>query len=201
MNRKALIVVDVQNDFCPGGALAVKDGDQVVEPINKMIQHACDKGWLIVFSRDWHPEKTKHFKQNPEDPNGWPAHCVRDTPGADFHPGLHRGGGIVVVSKGTQPDEDGYSAFDGKSEYGNTLEEILKMNRVTELYVGGLATDYCVKETVLDTLEKGYQVYVLEDACRAVNLKPNDGGDALDEMLIYGAALKTTEEVIREMDN
>mgnify|MGYP001615796245 CR=1 FL=1 len=194
--KKALIVVDVQNDFCPGGALAVKDGDQVVGPLNKMIEHAQKNGWLIVFSRDWHPEKTKHFKQNSEDPNGWPVHCVRDTPGAEFRKDLKRVPGSVVVSKGAQPDEDGYSAFEGMSEYGNTLDEILRMNRVVDLYVGGLATDYCVKETVLDALGRGFGVTLLKDACRAVNVKPGDGEEATGEMMIYCAELKTTEEVI-----
>ncbi len=198
--RKALIVVDVQNDFCPGGALAVKDGDKVVEPLNRLIEHADRKGWLIVFSRDWHPENTSHFKKSPDDVSGWPVHCVRNTPGAAFHSCLDRRG-AVVVSKGVQSDEDGYSAFDGASEYGNHLEEILVMNRVAEVYVGGLATDYCVKATALDALKKGYETVLLADACRAVNLKPDDGEKAVTEMVAAGAILKTTEEVIHELDN
>ncbi|TSC83204.1 MAG: nicotinamidase/pyrazinamidase [Parcubacteria group bacterium Gr01-1014_19] len=194
--RKALIVVDVQNDFCPGGALAVKDGDQVVAPLNKMIEHADRNGWLIILSRDWHPGKTSHFDK-------WPVHCVRDTPGAEFHKDLKHVPGSVVISKGTNDGEDAYSAFEGRSEYGNTLEQILEMNNVTRVFVGGLATDYCVKETVLDALcVKGVAaVYVLVDACRAVNLKPDDEENALGEMMIYCAEEWTTEEVINEMDN
>lgn len=200
MSRKALIVVDVQNDFCPGGALAVTEGDLVVGPLNRMIEFVHKKGWLIIFSRDWHPEETGHFKKNPGDVSGWPVHCVRNTSGAAFHSSLdHRGS--VVVSKGTQPDEDGYSAFNGASEYGNQLEEILTTNQVIEVYVGGLATDYCVKATALDALKRGYETVLLTDACRAVNLKPDDGEKAIAEMVAAGATLKTTEEVIHELDN
>ncbi len=194
MNQKALIIVDVQNDFCPGGALAVKDGDQVVGPLNKMIQRAKEKNWLTVFSRDWHPAKTSHF-------NKWPVHCVKGTRGAKFHKNLKRSPESVVLSKGTNDGEDAYSAFDGKSEYGNTLEQILTANRVTEVYVGGLATDYCVKATVLDALKKGFHVTLLIDACRSVNLKPTDGEAAVAEMVSAGVILKTTEEVANELDN
>ena len=203
MTKRALIVVDVQNDFCPGGALAVKDGDQVVAPLNKMIEHAQKNGWLIVFSRDWHPEKTSHFKIYRDDGKGWPVHCVKGTPGAEFHKDLNRVPGSVVVSKGVKPDEDGYSAFDGLNEHCYTLEEILGMNDVTEVYVGGLATDYCVKATVVEAIfAKGIvRVFVLVDACRAVNLKPDDGDNAEGEMMIYCAELKTTEEVLNELHN
>lgn len=194
MNKKALIIVDVQNDFCPGGALAVKDGDQVVAPLNLLSNAVRNRPeWLVFASRDWHPETTSHFDK-------WPVHCVRDTKGAEFHPALNVSGAVIIL-KGTQSGEDAYSAFEGASEHGNSLNDILKMNGVIELYIGGLATDYCVKSTVLDACALGYQTTLLTDACRAVNLRLSDGQKAVDAMCMFRATLKTTEEVINELDN
>ncbi|MDP1719356.1 MAG: isochorismatase family protein [bacterium] len=194
MNKKALIVVDVQNDFCPGGSLAVKDGDQVVDPLNRLTGATRGRsGWMRIASRDWHPGKTSHFDK-------WPAHCVRHTKGAEFCPGLDISGTNVFL-KGTKAGEDAYSAFDGIGGFGHTLGQFLTINRVVELYVGGLATDYCVKATVLDALKKGFKVTLLTDACRAVDVKPGDGLRAITEMINAGVYVSTTEEVINELDN
>lgn len=178
--KKALIVIDVQNDFCRDGKLPVPNGDEVVKPLNRVIDFAAQNGWEIYFSRDWHPPVTKHFKK-------WPPHCVQNTPGAEFHPGLYipsNYGKVVVVSKGLT-DADGYSAFDGKM-----------MPKAKKLYVGGLATDYCVLSTVRQALQLGYHVEVMLDACRAVNTKLGDSRKAVREMIALGANMTTTAEVL-----
>ena len=192
--KSALLIVDVQNDFCPGGTLAVFNGDQVVEPLNKMIRHAKDREWFTVASRDWHPRETKHFE---EFGGKWPVHCVQNTPGADFHPSLKLTGGIYIVSKGMLPTEDAYSPFDGLA-YGSSLNEILKAFKVDKLYIGGLATDYCVKAACLDAKKLGYKTYLLLDACRAVNINPDDEAGALEEMNDAGVIITTTKEVLNE---
>ncbi|HYP53341.1 MAG TPA: nicotinamidase [Pyrinomonadaceae bacterium] len=177
---RALIVVDVQNDFCPGGALGVERGDEVVAPLNRLMEEFLARGELVVKSRDWHPARTKHFK----DYGGtWPVHCVQNTPGAEFHPRLLDDPRVHVLSKGTG-DEDNYSAFDGTN-----LAGLLRERGVREVWVGGLATDYCVKQTVLDALREGFKVTAVEDAMRAVNLRPDDGPRALEEMRRAGAVL------------
>jgi nicotinamidase/pyrazinamidase len=178
--NRALIVVDVQNDFCPGGSLAVKDGDKVVEPLNRHIRNFLDASDLVIKSRDWHPKTTKHFAQFG---GTWPPHCVQNTYGAKFHPDLIDDPRIIIVSTGLD-DSDGYSAFDETE-----LEQILKANDVGEVWIGGLATDYCVKHTVLDALEKGFKVKAIRDAMRAVNLDPDDGEAALREMATAGAEM------------
>ncbi len=194
MAKAALLIVDVQNDFCPGGSLAVPNGDEVVEPLNIMIERALKEGWSVIASRDWHPRETRHFI---EFGGKWPAHCIQNTPGAKFHPGLKLPPQTIIVSKGTG-DEDAYSAFDGDTPASVTgavtceqipLEEVLLRLDVKKLFVGGLATDYCVKATVLDALRLGYKAYVLYHACRAVNINPDDGRKALYEMLEAGAVI------------
>src|SRR5215213_2142731 len=176
--RRALIVVDVQNDFCPGGALAVERGDEVVEPLNRLIEEFLARGEPVYKTRDWHPARTKHFA----DIGGtWPVHCVQGTPGAEFHKDLSDDPRVRVVSKGLG-DEDSYSAFDGTA-----LAEELRRRGVREVWVGGLATDYCVKNTVLDALRQGFCVRALSEAMRAVNLRPGDYERALAEMRAAGA--------------
>lgn len=183
-NRRALIVVDVQNDFCPGGALAVAHGDEVIAPLNKMIAEFLERGDPVFKSRDWHPEKTKHFA----DYGGtWPVHCVQNTRGAEFHPNLIDDIHIRTISKGVG-DEDSYSAFDGTD-----LALQLRRLGVEEVWVGGLATDYCVKNTVLDALKEGFRVKALDNAMRAVNLQPGDDERALEEMREAGADIVNTE--------
>lgn len=178
--RRALLVVDVQNDFCPGGALAVERGDEVIAPLNGLIAEFLSRGDLVVKSRDWHPPATKHFSLYG---GTWPVHCVQGTRGAEFHDGLADDPRIRLVSKGLG-DEDQYSAFDGTD-----LAESLRRAGVSEVWVGGLATDYCVKNTVLDALRSGFRVTAVADAMRAVNLQPGDDGRALEEMRRAGAEI------------
>ncbi len=181
--KAALIIVDVQNDFCPGGALAVADGDQIVEPLNRYIARFSEAGLPIYVSRDWHPEKTTHFKAFG---GPWPAHCVQGTHGAEFHSGLKLGSEATIISKGTAPDSDGYSAFDALDGAGVGLADLLHRAGVTRIYVGGLATDYCVKQTVLDGRQRGFDVLLLKDAVRGVELNPGDSACALQQMLDAG---------------
>ena len=177
--KKALIVVDVQNDFCPGGSLAVANGDEVVAPLNKLIKEFLDRGEPVYKARDWHPEKAKHFEVYG---GTWPVHCVQGTPGADFHAGLLDDPRITIISKGTDESADGYSGFDG-----TTLAQMLRDSGVEEVWIGGLATDYCVKHTVLGARREGFEVKALADAMRPVNVKPNDGTQAVAEMRAAGA--------------
>ena len=182
--KQALIVVDVQNDFCPGGKLAVAHGDEVVAPLNELIDEFLERGDPVYKSRDWHPPETKHFKAYG---GTWPPHCVQNTKGAEFHPHLKDDPRIRVISKGLG-DTDCYSAFDETD-----LAAQLRDEGVKELLVGGLATDYCVKATVLAGLKQGFKVKALENAMRAVNLKPDDGERAIEEMRAAGAEIVTTD--------
>ena len=185
MSKKAvLIVVDVQNDFCPGGSLGVTEGDQVVLAINRYIEQFAAAGAQIIATRDWHPPQTRHFKNH----GGiWPVHCVQNTHGAEFHPALKLGNAAAIVSKGTTADSDGYSAFDGLDDHGTSLATLLRAAGVEQVFIGGLATDYCVKQTVLDGLKHGFDVVVLTDAVRGVDVTPGDSQRALEEMRRSGA--------------
>ncbi|HYJ86765.1 MAG TPA: bifunctional nicotinamidase/pyrazinamidase [Pyrinomonadaceae bacterium] len=185
--KRALIVVDVQNDFCQGGALAVANGDEVVAPLNTLIREFLERGEPVFKSRDWHPEKTKHFAAYG---GTWPVHCVQNTKGAEFHPQLDDDIRVRTVSKG-MGDEDSYSAFDGTD-----LAVQLRSFGVEEVWVGGLATDYCVKNTVLDALKEGFQVKALEDAMRAVDVNPGDGQSAIEEMRESGAEIVDSEHTV-----
>jgi nicotinamidase/pyrazinamidase len=184
--KKALIVVDVQNGFCPGGSLAVAQGDQVVAPLNRLIKEFLDRGEPVVKTRDWHPAETRHFADYG---GAWPVHCVQNTPGAEFHADLLHDPRIKIISKGIDESADGYSGFDGTS-----LAQILRDQGVEEVWVGGLATDYCVKHTVLDALRLGFEVKALTNAMRAVNLSPNDGAHAIEEMRNAGAEIVSDEK-------
>jgi len=177
--KDALIVVDVQNDFCPGGALAVRNGDDVVAVLNRYIEKFLEARLPIFATRDWHPEKTSHFNSYG---GPWPTHCVQRTRGAEFHPGLRLGPGVVVVSKGAGADEDGYSGFQGRDSSGAPLAELLRERGVEVIFVGGLATDYCVKHTALDGIRQGFRVVLIGDAVRGVDLNPNDSARAVKEM-------------------
>ena len=182
--KQALIVVDVQNDFCPGGTLAVPHGNEVVEPLNKQIDEFLRRGAPVYKSRDWHPATTKHFAVYG---GTWPVHCVQNTEGAEFHPGLRDDPRITVISKGLG-DTDCYSAFDETD-----LASQLYSQGIEEVVVGGLATDYCVKNTVLDALKHGFKVKALENAMRAVELQPGDGERAIEEMRAAGAEIVSTD--------
>jgi nicotinamidase/pyrazinamidase len=180
MTKQALLVVDVQNDFCPGGTLAVTRGDEVVVPLNKLIEEFLERGAPIYKSRDWHPAKTKHFAAYG---GTWPVHCVQGSVGAEFHPELKDDPRIHIVSKGLG-DGDSYSAFDETN-----LAARLRQEEVEEVLVGGLTTDYCVKNTVLDALAAGFKVKALKNAMRAVDLQPGDGDRAIEEMRAAGAEI------------
>jgi len=187
----ALIVVDIQNDFCPGGSLAVPDGDAVVPVLNEYLSRAADAGIPIFASRDWHPEHTRHFAA---EGGPWPPHCIQGTPGAEFHPALHLPPSAVVVSKGMSDEDQGYSALEAVLPDGQSLADALRARGVQHVYVGGLATDYCVRATVLDALNDGFTVDVLVDASRPVDVQPDDGERALNEMLAAGAEPQILDE-------
>jgi nicotinamidase/pyrazinamidase len=189
----ALLVIDVQNDFCAGGALEVRGGDRVVAPLNRMIARAMTRHEPIYATRDWHPPDTHHFKAYG---GTWPVHCVAGTRGARFHPDLELPEEATVITTGDTRDAEGYSAFEGHTPAGRTLADDLRERAVAKLYVGGLATDYCVRHSVLDALSEGFQVVLLTDAVAGVNLEPDDSDRALDEMRRAGAELRTTGEVL-----
>jgi len=196
---KALIIVDVQNDFIPGGALAVHDGDKIVPIINDL-QSKFD---FIVATQDWHPEDHGSFAANHKgkrvgefiDLNGvnqilWPVHCVQGTFGAEFHKDLKKDKWKAVFQKGTNPLVDSYSGFFDNNRQGDTgLSSYLKENGVDEIYVCGLATDYCVKFTVLDGISEGFKAYLFSDATKAVNIHPNDYELAIKEMKKAGVSI------------
>ena len=184
--RTALIVVDVQLDFCPGGALAVRYGDQVVPRLNKIIGVFEGSGLPVFFTRDWHPPDHVSFRSQG---GPWPPHCVQGSPGAKFHPGLRFPRDAKVISKGDRPSREAYSGFQGTD-----LRAQLKKLGADELLVGGLATDYCVKGTTLDALRAGLSVEVLKDCVRPVDVRPGDGARALAEMQKAGARLTTSSK-------
>jgi nicotinamidase/pyrazinamidase len=185
MPQNALIIVDVQNDFCPGGALPVAEGHAIVPVINRLVAAFESNGSPIIATRDWHPLRTTHFNT---EGGLWPPHCVQGTRGAEFHPELSLGGALIV-SKGTEENADSYSAFDARDTNGVQLADLLRARGIERLVVVGLATDYCVKQTVLDGLRKGFAVTVVEDAVRAVEVKPGDAERALEEMARAGAII------------
>ncbi len=191
--RSALLVVDVQNDFCAGGTLAVPQGDRVVDPINRLLV-ACNAARAAIFaSRDWHPAASSHFAGRG---GPWPVHCVADTPGAAFHPRLCLPPSAAVVSKGQAPDSDGYSAFDGTLPTGETLGAAIKEHQVGHLTVCGLATDYCVRASVLDARARGLDVSVVRDAVAAVDLRAGDETAAISEMEASGARFVSLDEAL-----
>ena len=183
----ALIVVDVQNDFLPGGRLGVNDGDAVVTVLNRYIAHFREAGLPIVATRDWHPPGHCSFTAQ----GGiWPEHCVADTDGAAFAATLELPDDAMVVSKADTPEADAYSGFQGTE-----LTAELRRRGVTRIFVGGLATDYCVLNTVRDALAADFEAILLADAVRAVDVEPGDGDRAIDEMRAKGAATITVEDI------
>jgi nicotinamidase/pyrazinamidase len=199
MGKRALILVDLQNDFCPGGALEVKHGDEVIEVANRVARHFD----MVVATQDWHPREHKSFAANNPgkqpyeviDLAGlpqvlWPVHCVQGSPGADFHAGLDRARVAKVFPKGTDPGVDSYSGLHDNGRRKSTgLGEWLKGQGVDTVYVLGLATDYCVKFTALDAKKDGFATYLVEDGCRGVELKSGDSERAIDEMRAAGVVV------------
>lgn len=202
---KALIIVDVQNDFCPGGSLPVPEGEKVVPVINKL----RSKFDFVIATKDWHPKNHVSFaSNNPGKKPGdviqlhgkpqilWPDHCVQDSFGSDFKKGLDIRSNDIIIFKGTDPQIDSYSGFfDNDKKSKTELGAILKKNKIDTIYIAGLATDYCVKATALDGLSLGYTVFVIEDAVRGVNLKPGDSKNAIEEMKQKGAQIINSTSV------
>lgn len=188
----ALVVVDLQNDFCPGGSLGIAGGDRVIPILNRYMQRFRELKAPIYASRDWHPAVTKHFQAHG---GVWPPHCVQGTKGAEFHPAVTLPPDVVIVSKGMDPEQDAYSCFQAQDPDGMDFAVSLGEHGIQRLFVGGLATDYCVRSTVLDALHEGFQVVVLEDAIGAVDLRPGDGDRAIEEMRAAGATFVTLTDV------
>ena len=187
--KAALLIVDVQKDFCPGGALAAPGGDRIIPALNRHLAEAREHEMPVYASRDWHPAVTNHFTQYGGE---WPPHCVQGSAGAQFHAELELPPDAVVISKGDDPARPGYSAFDGHTASGKTLAHDLRDRNVTRLYLAGIATDYCVKATALDALHAGFDVLVLTDAITGIDVQPGDSDRALEELTREGAGLADT---------
>jgi nicotinamidase/pyrazinamidase len=193
--RKALLVVDIQNDFCPGGALAVPEGDKIIPVLNKYIKIFSENKLPVFASRDWHPVRTKHFK----DFGGiWPVHCIQNRNGASFHPKFKLPKHAILLYKGMDPKQDSYSVFQAEDEKGRGFSSILRLMGIQELYIGGLATDYCVRFSTRDAIKQGFRVKILTDAIKGVNLKPTDSKKAIEEMTKIGAKLITLKDIGRK---
>lgn len=207
MGKKALILVDIQNDFCKGGALEVPNGDEVVPVANKMITKFTKSDDLIIATQDWHPANhgsfaSNHIGKNPFqviDLNGlpqvlWPTHCVENTNGADFHPDLLPIPNVFC--KGEDPTVDSYSGFFDNGKRNKTqLDDFLKQNNVSHLFIMGLATDYCVKFTALDAIDLGYKVVLIADGCEGVNINKTDVENAVLEMINRGVIVLNSDQV------
>jgi nicotinamidase/pyrazinamidase len=191
MEGPALIVIDVQNDFCPGGSLPVAHGDEIIPKINAVVRVFRRAALPMFFTRDWHPRNHCSFMSQGGE---WPPHCIKDTLGAEFHRGLVVPPGARIISKATRSDAEAYSGFQG-----TRLAKDLQNLKVRELFVGGLATDYCVKNTVLDALGAGFTAYILSDCLKGVNLKRTDSATATRVMVARGAKPITSKGAIRRM--
>ena len=183
----ALLIVDVQNDFLPGGSLAVHGGDNIIAPFNRYIEAVQEKDLPIFATRDWHPPDHCSFKKQG---GPWPPHCIVDSRGAEFSSELSLPPSAVVISKGIEVEKDAYSGFEGTD-----LDERLRSAGINRLLIGGLATDYCVLNTVKDAVKQGYEVLLLQDAIAAVNVQPEDGEKAIEEMTSLGATPITLEMI------
>jgi len=184
-NRDALVVIDVQIDFCPGGALGVPRGEAVITPLNRAL---TSRRWsTVVGTRDWHPADHSSFQ---EQGGPWPAHCVQESPGAAFHPALESARFEHVISKGITPEDPGYSAV-----AGTELVQILRQAGSARIFVGGLATDYCVRATALDLRQEGFEVVLLTDAISGVGVKPEDVPRAIEEMERAGVVLSAASDL------
>lgn len=183
----ALIVIDVQNDFLAGGRLAVPEGDQVIPVINRYIDRFIQRQLPVFATRDWHPENHGSFIQQG---GPWPAHCIAGSPGAEFARNLHLPAAALVFSTGIEVEKDGYSGFENPD-----LNKQLQKLGISRLFIGGLATDYCVLNTVCDALDLHYKVFLLADAVRAVNVYSQDGEQAINKMVLKGAVPITLDRI------
>jgi nicotinamidase/pyrazinamidase len=204
----ALIVVDLQNDFCPGGTLAVHDGDRIVPVVNRLMQ----KFDLVVATQDWHPADHGSFAANHpgKKPNDtielaglpqilWPVHCVQETQGAEFHPELDTSAIAKVFRKGADPTIDSYSGFfDNGHRRSTGLADWLKGRGIGRIHICGLTTDYCVRYTALDAVNLGFETCVIEDACRGIDLQPGDVRQAIDEMRNRGVTIIQENQLSHE---
>lgn len=207
----ALVIVDIQNDFLPGGALAVPEGDAVIDPINKLMKKPFD---VIVATQDWHPRNHGSFADthgNGHQPGDtvllggveqvlWPRHCVQGSKGAEFSDKLQMIAIAKVFQKGCDAAEDSYSTFyDNGHVHSTGLAEYLRALDIEQVYIAGLATDYCVKFSALDSIKEGFTTYVIEDACRGINLNPNDCTDTFDEIRQAGGyVIKSADVKLRK---
>lgn len=204
--KKALVLVDLQNDFIPGGSLAVREGDAVIPVANAVQKKKFD---LILATQDWHPKNHGSFASNHRGKHPgdmielgglpqvlWPDHCVQDSRGAQFHPVLDRTRVTKVFRKGTDPEIDSYSTFfDNAHRKSTGLGEYLKEQKITDVYLLGLATDYCVKYSALDAVKLGFKTHVIIDGCRGVELNPGDTKSAIDEMRRVGVEIVISDDL------
>lgn len=207
MPNTALIIIDMQNDFMPGGVLAVPNGNEIIDLINQL-QLKFD---LVIATQDWHPAihksfATNHANQKPFniiDLNGlsqtlWPAHCVQNTSGAELVNNLNKTKIQKIIHKGTNPNIDSYSAFFDNAHLQKTdLDDYLKLHKINTVYIAGVATDYCAKFSALDAIKLGYKAYLLEDACKGINLQPDDIKNALDEMREVGVKIIASHKILK----
>ena len=182
----ALLIIDFQNDFCPGGALAVEGGDEIAEPIRRLA--GSGRFDFIAATRDWHPPDHASFA-----PEGgpWPVHCVQGSPGAQLHPAMGEIDVDETVNVGRERDDEGYSGFEKSA-----LAQVLRENGVTRVFVCGLATDYCVRASTIDACREGFDTTLVEDAVRAVEVEPGDGERAIEDMRAAGAEVATSDEIL-----
>lgn len=188
MKKKALIIVDLQKDFCSGGSLAVPEGDHIVPVVNRLIEKFKESSLPIFATRDWHPVDHSSFR---DQKGQWPPHCVQDTRGAEFHQDLSLPGDTTIIGKASTCERDAYSGFEG-----TILADLLRDAGVETILLCGLATDYCVKATALDGLNEGFSVTIVVDAIRGVNLLPDDAEKAISEMKEAGALIVVEDQFV-----
>lgn len=204
----ALILVDIQNDFMPGGALEVKEGNRIIPIVKMLLDQPFDK---IIASKDWHPKDHVSFARTHSKQPGeqilideveqvlWPVHCIEGTPGAEFYPGLDITKVDKIFYKGTEKEIDSYSTFfDNGHRRSTGLESYLIEKKVKNIYIVGLATEYCVKYSVMDALKLGFNTYVIIDGCRGINLHPDDTKNAIEEMIRAGAHVIISEKILNK---
>jgi nicotinamidase/pyrazinamidase len=189
----ALIVVDMQNDFMPGGSLEVPNALAIIPNINRYIELFEKSGATTVFTRDWHPENHISFRSRG---GPWPPHCIQNTRGAEFHPALNIPKTAIVISKAFKEDEEAYSGFKGvELESSKDLNTVLRGRNIKRVFIAGVATEYCVKATALDAIELGYQVFLLTDAVKGINQPPSTENRAVEDLLRRGGVAITLNDI------